>query len=763
MSRHLPLIQGRSLSRLHCVGVGGMGVGPLAIYLAGLGFSVSGEDDAMNEAMRGHLQRAGVRIGGMDADCECVVCSSAIAPTHPASEAARSAGIPIVRRGELLGSLLSSRKLVAVCGAHGKTTTTGMLITALRQAGLHPGYLLGGLFADDSLAPADAGEGEWVVAEVDESDGTISHFQPEITVLTNLDWDHPDHYRTVEQLNETFRDLFRRTRGTVLVSANCQHSAEIRGAAADARSFGPVGADYSYSLVEAGESVMRLQLSGRFPALGTLVRARGEFNAMNAAAALAAALCMGGELSEHSLARYPAVQRRQSVIPCDEAFSVIEDYAHHPAEISSLLGSLRPRLKAGKRLVVAFQPHRYSRTAQFRDDFVRALSLAHEAHLLSVYSAGEAPVPGGSSADLALAFPPDASLVYHGSDSDACFKLIGESLQPGDLLVILGAGDIDQKAKAWLKGRAWDRWAAKLRPLLSPETRFVREESLAQRTTMRVGGAARVYAEPCNEADLQILVTRSKADGVSLFMLGRGSNLLVPDEGVEGLVIALNHPFWSAFTPQADGRIWVGAGLRLKNLCGLAAKAGFHGFEFLEGIPGCVGGALRMNAGAMGGWTFDVVEEVRLLQADGRIVQLPKSAMDVDYRHCGGLDEAIALGAWLRPKANQDPEAVAAQIEAYRRKRQASQPREPSAGCIFKNPDGDSAGRLIDECGLKGQKVGDALVSPVHANFIVNTGSASASEVIALVRRVRAAVRLRKGIDLEPEVILYGKDWKSVL
>jgi len=763
MSRTLPLILGRALSRLHCVGVGGMGVGPLAIYLAGLGFSVSGEDDAMNEAMRTHLVAAGVRIGGMDADCECVVCSSAIASTHPASEAARLAGIPIFRRGELLGSLLSSRKLVAVCGAHGKTTTTGMLITTLRQAGLHPGYLLGGLFADDSLSPASAGEGDWVVAEVDESDGTISHFHPQITVLTNLDWDHPDHYRTVEQLNDTFRDLFRRTRGPVLVSSLCTHSEAIRSAAMESHSFGPSGADYGFTIEESSGSGMRLLLSGKFPELRATVRARGEFNAMNAAAALAAAMCMGCDPSEGSLALYPSVQRRQSPIACVEAFSVIEDYAHHPAEIASLLGSLRPRLPLGSRLVVAFQPHRYSRTAQFRDDFVKALGIAHEVHLLSVYPAGEAPIEGGSSADLARAFPVDAPLMYHGSDSDSCFKLLGDSLQAGDLLVILGAGDIDQRAKSWLKGRDWDRWVDKLRPLLSSETRLLREESLANRTTMRVGGAARVYAEPSSETDLQTLVTRSRADGIPLLMLGRGSNLLVPDEGVEGLVIALNHPFWSAFTPQPDGRIWVGAGLRLKNLCGLAAKAGLHGFEFLEGIPGCVGGALRMNAGAMGGWTFDVVEEVRLLRADGHIVQLPKAEMDVDYRRCGGLDEAVALGAWVRPKACQDPEAVAAQIETYRRKRQASQPREPSAGCIFKNPQGDSAGRLIDECGLKGQRVGDALVSPVHANFIVNSGSATATDVITLVRRVRAAVRLRKGIDLEPEVILYGKDWKSVL
>jgi UDP-N-acetylmuramate--alanine ligase len=201
----------------------------------------------------------------------------------------------------------------------------------------------------------------------------------------------------------------------------------------------------------------------------------------------------------------------------------------------------------------------------------------------------------------------------------------------------------------------------------------------------------------------------------------------------------------------------------LKNLCGLAAKAGLVGFEFLEGIPGSVGGALRMNAGAMGGWMFDVVEEVQAMTRDGEVTTLAKAAMHVDYRHCAELHEAIALGALLRPASQADAEAIGRQIDVYRKKRHETQPREPSAGCIFKNPPGSSAGRLIDECGLKGERVGDAEVSPVHANFIVNRGQASGSDVLELVRRVRARVREQRGIDLQPEVLLYGQRWEDVL
>lgn len=313
------------------------------------------------------------------------------------------------------------------------------------------------------------------------------------------------------------------------------------------------------------------------------------------------------------------------------------------------------------------------------------------------------------------------------------------------------------------KAKRWDDFAAELRPRLSAETKLKREESLAAKTTMRVGGAARVYAEPASVADLQTLLRGAAARRVEIFVLGRGSNLIVPDEGVDGLVLSLAHEAWSRFDWRDDGRVWAGAGLRLKNLCGLAAKAGLVGFEFLEGIPGSVGGALRMNAGAMGGWMFDVVEEVQLIAMDGEVRTLAKAAMHVDYRHCAELHHAVALGAWLRPASQTDAEAVSRQIDVYKKKRQESQPREPSAGCIFKNPAGNSAGRLIDESGLKGERVGDAEVSMVHANFIVNRGHATATDVLELVRRVRARVRQLQGVELEPEVLLYGKKWEEIL
>ena len=771
MSAALPRLFGRDVTAVHCAGVGGMGVGPLAVYLAQRGFRVSGEDDAMVAAMRTQLERAGVTItaaGQIPADCQLVACSSAIAPAHPVMLAAKARGLPAVRRGELLAEATRDRKLVAVCGSHGKTTTTAMLASALRAADFPAGHVLGGLFNDDGLEPGRAGENDWVVAEIDESDGTIASFSPEITLAVNLDWDHPDHYRTAADLEAAFRALFERTKRAVIVNAGCEMSRRVAAQLArPAITFGPA-ADYRGEVSAVSGGFTELALGGRFPFATATVRAVGDFNALTATAALAAAHVMGAEnLSGRSLAEYPGVRRRQAVLHAAGDFTAVEDYAHHPAEIRALLGSLRKRAK--DRLVAVFQPHRYSRTAQFKTEFAAALATADAVYLLDVYSAGETPLTGGTTADLYAALSeraPALPAVYRENDGAATLMALAGDLRTDDLVAFVGAGDIDVMAREWLAGvtaAKWDRLGDALRATVSVATQVKREEPLAGKTTMRLGGAARLYAEPASTADLQALVKTAKRLALPVIVLGRGSNLVVPDEGVDGLVVSLRQPAWEIFEPRADGRVWAGAGLRLKNLCGLAAKAGLVGFEFLEGIPGNIGGALRMNAGAMGGWMFDVVEEVAAMTLDGEVRILKKAEMHVDYRHCAELHDAIALGALLKPASQSEAAAIARQIDVYKDKRLKSQPREPSAGCIFKNPPNDSAGRLIDASGLKGERVGDAEVSTVHANFIVNRGHATAGDVIELVRRVRARVEQAQGVKLEPEVLLYGKQWKDVL
>ena len=188
-----------------------------------------------------------------------------------------------------------------------------------------------------------------------------------------------------------------------------------------------------------------------------------------------------------------------------------------------------------------------------------------------------------------------------------------------------------------------------------------------------------------------------------------------------------------------------------------------QGFEFLEGIPGTLGGALRMNAGAMGWETFDLVEWVRFLLPDGSIREIPGTDLEVGYRYCKEAYEGIALRAKLKAEGRSDHRAIRKVIDKLASQRRATQPREASAGCIFRNPDDASAGLLIDQSGLKGERKGSAVVSDKHANFIINEGGASAEEVIALIKRVRERVRESKGKILEPEVDLLGHNWKEFL
>ena len=631
-----PRLFDRVVRSVHLVGVGGTGMAPLALCLRQAGLAVTGEDDALAPAVRPWLEQAGVTITGpgqVPETCDVLVRSSAVHADHPARVRAAGLGLPEVRRGEMLAELLRGRKLVAVVGAHGKTTTTGMLITALWRAGFPCGWLLGGLFADGSLPPGRLGPEEWIVAEIDESDGTIDGFSPEITVLVSLDWDHPDHYAQIGDLVETFRRLIARTRRSVVFDPLCALSAQVvAGAGIPVFTFGRSG-DYRATAASESATHLALRLDGRFPRIEVSVRAHGAFNAHNATAALAAADLMGAPVSRDLLAGYAGASRRQTVLHATDRLTILEDYAHHPTEIRALLTSLRQRTSG--RLVVVFQPHRFSRTARFAGGFASALGLADQLFLLDVYPAGEASIPGGTTADLhetirnaGLALP-----VTHLAGRDPSqIDLVRAALRPGDWLVFVGAGDIEKfahefvacvEAESW-RAAFWDRFVADVRTRISPETRLVCEEPLAPKTTMRAGGRARCYSEPAGLGDLQALLREAKARGVQAYALGRGSNLIVPDEGVEGLVISLAHPAWQTCEPRAGGRLWAGAGLRLKTLCGYASKAGLAGFEFLEGIPGSVGGALRMNAGAMGGWFFDLVEEMQLITLDGEVRTLPK-------------------------------------------------------------------------------------------------------------------------------------------
>ncbi len=299
-----------------------------------------------------------------------------------------------------------------------------------------------------------------------------------------------------------------------------------------------------------------------------------------------------------------------------------------------------------------------------------------------------------------------------------------------------------------------------LAKVVSSRTIIRCDEPLARRTTLRVGGPADCFVEPASEPDLAEVIRFCGERHLPFLLLGRGSNLLIRDGGFRGVAISLSQPHFTRIQVSVP-RLRCGAGARLKAVATEAKHHELTGFEFLEGIPGSVGGALRMNAGAMGGEMFRVVESVRLMDFMGAVRECRADELDVSYRSCSTLETRIALEAVLAGQPGRR-ELIERRMNEYSQKRWHSQPAAPSAGCIFKNPLTVPAGRLIEELGLKGARVGGASVSSEHGNFIVNDRNATARDILELIDLIRRRARTERGIELETEVRILGEAGKPV-
>lgn len=284
-----------------------------------------------------------------------------------------------------------------------------------------------------------------------------------------------------------------------------------------------------------------------------------------------------------------------------------------------------------------------------------------------------------------------------------------------------------------------------------PEMEILREEPMARHTTFRVGGPARRMARPASAEEAAALLRLAESEGWPVLVVGNGSNLLAADGGIDVLVV---HTGKLAGVERAGERsVRAGAGLSLARLAAFAQREGLGGLEFAHGIPGSLGGAVCMNAGAYGGEMRQVVTRVwAWFPGEGTAVLGPEE-LDFGYRHSvfsGKLGAVLEAEVTLAPG---DPEAIRGTMEDLSRRRREKQPLElPSAGSTFKRPEGHFAGTLIQQCGLKGLRVGGAQVSPKHAGFVVNTGGATCADVCALIELVRARVREETGVDLEPEI-----------
>ena len=453
-----------ALRHVHFTGIGGAGMSGIAELLHAQGFVVSGSDLAAS-AVTERLQRLGLRVAiGHDAanleGAQALVVSSAVAPDNPERRAALARGIPVVHRAQMLAELMRRQQGIAIAGTHGKTTTTSLVAELLIEAGADPSFVIGGTLARTG-SNSRLGQGEFIVVEADESDASFLHLLPVLAVLTNIDADHMDTYgHSLPRLHAAFVDFLHRLPfygAAVVCSDDAGVQAILPRIERRLVRYGlNEGADLRARDLQAlpgGGMRFVVERRGGAP-LAVTLGLSGAHNVRNALAAIAVA----GELGlpdaavQRALAGFAGVGRRfqahgQWACADGGACTLIDDYGHHPVEIAAVIAAARGAFP-GRRLVLAFQPHRYTRTRDCFADFVQVLAQADAVWLTEVYAAGEAPIAGADAATLAQALAARGRAVQCVPRLDDLPAALAAWLRGGDVLLTMGAGSIGRSCAA---------------------------------------------------------------------------------------------------------------------------------------------------------------------------------------------------------------------------------------------------------------------------------------------------------------------------
>ena len=434
--------------RVHLMGIGGIGMAGVARLLAAKGLAVTGCDSGAPRTLA-WLRSCGIpaatghdpaHLDGVD----WAVFSPALQPGHPERVAAEQRGIPLYRRGQVLPVLAELWKTIAVSGTHGKTTTSSMIAHVLRAGGADPSWCIGGELPPDG-APAGIGKSDWLAIEADESDGTLAHYFPEIAVITNIEFDHMEHFASKEAMVDCFRAFARQAKALVYCADDA--AAARVGAAAGGVSYGETAAaGFRADDLRAGAAGTRFTVRAPGGRAGEVaLPLPGRHNVLNALAALAACDRCGIALDAAcaALANFALPKRRFETVAAARGIRVIADYAHHPTEVRALIAAA---LQAGAgRIWAVFQPHRYTRTLALGADFPPAFDGVAGVILAPVYAASEPPLKGGTADDLLKHFWRHGGAPAELAKSlEAAADLVAARWKSGDWVLVVGAGDVEE-------------------------------------------------------------------------------------------------------------------------------------------------------------------------------------------------------------------------------------------------------------------------------------------------------------------------------
>ena len=760
--------------RIHLIGIGGAGLSAIATVLLERGHVVSGSDVCESSSTK-KLQSLGavVYIGHKAANisnADVVIASSAIPVTNPELLAATKNKIQVLKRQDILGALMKNRVGCAVAGSHGKTTTTALVSFCLLECGLNPMFIVGGL-VNGLGTNARYSEGEPFVVEADEYDRMFLGLCPKVSIVTSVDYDHPDCYSAFSDMKDAYREFVMltppegrlivnqddvvarklgdqaRTSGIPVVTYALQNDADWKGEDIRVNSDGGC----SFSLVNSSNQYV------------TNVHSRlvGKHNVMNVLAAIAAADYYGLSVEKilSALREFRGVKRRFEIKGKSAGVTVVDDYAHHPSEVQATLSAARFHFP-NKKLWVHFQPHTYSRISALKSEIASSFEDADHVVITDIYASREID-DGTISSDSILELMDHADAHYIGSNKDAAF-FIASRIKSGDVLITLSAGDGYKVGEHVLD--MLDANSTRNLPIDALYAKFGekirRNEPMARYTSARIGGPADFFLQARSVEELSTAVQIGWRAGLPVLVFGSGSNLLVSDQGVRGLVVH-NLARGVVFEKESQTHLHVSAesGTMLASLARMCIRHGAGGLEWAVAVPGTVGGAVVGNAGAHESDISSNILLADILQRGKGTNSWTLSDLDLKYRSSKlkTLEDDLVILRAEFALDHVDSSKLRSRASRFSDHRRETQPPGASIGSMFKNPPGDYAGRLIEAAGLKGFRSGQAEISNVHANFFVNLGGASATEVFGLIDKARDAVFSMFDVDLELEIQLIGE------
>ncbi len=788
----LPLIP----ASIHFVGIGGVSMSGLARILHAWGYTVSGSDRQASPVTE-QLASLGIRVqighdlAELAGEADILVVTPRAIPGAPEEiRAAVANGAQIVRRGQLLGMLANARTSIAVAGSHGKSSTSGMVTSALTEIGVDPSYSVGAI-VNSTGKNADSGTGNLMVVEADEFDRALLWLTPDVAVVTTISFDHPDIFVGQSAYDQAFADFASQVRpgGTLIVSADDVGSRRLLDQLSEDH-------DRHYSIqtfAQESEADWTFRRAGTQWELTSPdgqshqvdLKVPGRHNAANATAAVMAMVASGVQFDDaiRGVEAFTGVGRRFELKGSVNGIEVIDDYGHHPDEISATIAGARDRYP-DRRIVVLFQPHTFSRTAILLHEFAASLDRADLPVLLDIYPAGEENTYGVTSQSIADGMSKSPKVI--ATPGEAVTWLTGQ-LRPGDVVITMGAGDVTVAGDKLLRHlgagqeparsapavqargnrpiRSGGRKQVETIPLPGTDATVQRDVDMSLHTTMRVGGTADYLVRASTPELLEAVLGWAATEALPVTVIGGGSNLLVGDGGIRGLTVVVRTPGQKAEAllqvEDHDDHVLltVGAQAPISWVGRYCAEHGWSGMDWAVGLPGQIGGATVNNAGAHGTEIKDHLVGVDVFE-DGDLREYDAGWLAPSYRMTRMKDSdrprpwTIVRSSFQLPKG--DPVALVALADDHARFRRETQPTGACSGSTFANPEGDYAGRLLEEAGLKGYQIGTMQFSPKHANWVVNTGNGTARDAWALIQHARSTILERYAIDLRPELERVG-------